>query len=142
MIKPPLSPENASTQSDNASAASSGVRWVRGASRPTVVRAEPMPTLQRLVDRDAGSNEVTILVNELSEGQRVAEHVHDVEEVLIVTSGQCSVQVGDETRIVGTGDAVIVRPNTPHGFRHVGTTSATTIIAVLASPDIQINASS
>jgi quercetin dioxygenase-like cupin family protein len=64
-----------------------------------------------------------------------------VEEVLIVTAGQCSVQVGDETAIVGAGDAVIVRPNTPHGFRHVGTTSAT-IIAVLASPDVQINTSS
>jgi quercetin dioxygenase-like cupin family protein len=136
-----INPADGPSRSGNASAASSGVSWVRGSNRPAVVRAEPLPTLQRLVDRDAGSNEVTILVNELSEGQRVPEHVHDVEEVLIVTAGQCSVQVGDETAIVGAGDAVIVRPNTPHGFRHVGTTSAT-IIAVLASPDVQINTSS
>ena len=110
---------------------------VRSGERPTVERARPLPTLQRLVDRGAGATSVTVLVNKLLAGQRVPEHVHEIEEVLLVVAGRCQVRVGGETALAEAGDAVIVPPNTAHSFEHAGV-DGTTVMAVLASPDVQI----
>ena len=114
------------------------MRVVRSADHPAAVRAHPLPTLQCLIDREAGSDAMTILKNELIADQEVPEHTHDVEEVLIVTSGGCRVEVAGETADLDAGDAVVVPPNTAHSFRHLGA-RPTTVIAVLASADVKIN---
>jgi quercetin dioxygenase-like cupin family protein len=105
---------------------------IRATARPTVVRRAPLPTLQRLVDGDVGACATTILVNQFIAGQRVPDHKHDVEEVIVVTAGQCVVSVADAEGVLATGDAVVVPPGTAHSIRHVGDLPAT-VIAVLAT---------
>jgi quercetin dioxygenase-like cupin family protein len=115
-----------------------GVRIVRGADRPKAIRPHPLPSLQRLVDRAAGSAAMTVLRNDLVSGQAVPEHSHDVEEILIVTAGAVHVDVAGSAETAAAGDAVIVPPHTAHSFRHASDGPAT-VFAVLASPDITIN---
>jgi quercetin dioxygenase-like cupin family protein len=114
------------------------VHIARGSDRPPVVRPHPLPSLQRLVDRAAGSVSMTVLRNDLVTGQAVPEHSHDVEEILIVTAGAVRVEVGNNAEIVDAGDAVIVPPHTAHSFRHALDEPAT-VFAVLASPDVAIS---
>ena len=111
---------------------------VRRADRPPVVRPHPLPSLQRLVDRAAGSTTTTVLRNDLVSGESVPEHSHDVEEILIVTAGAVRVEVAGTTEIVDAGDAVIVPAHTAHSFRHTLEEPAT-VFAVLASPDVTIS---
>ncbi len=66
---------------------------VRRDDRPVLVRGPRFPTLQRLVDRASGSDAVTVLVNTFTSGEAVPEYTHEVEEVLLVTAGECIVTV-------------------------------------------------
>ena len=107
---------------------------IRATARPTLVRRAPLPTLQRLVDADVGARATTILVNQFTAGQRVPDHTHDVEEVIVVTAGTCIVALADTEDVLAAGDAVVVPPETVHSIRHVGDLPAT-VIAVLATAD-------
>jgi quercetin dioxygenase-like cupin family protein len=44
-------------------------------------------------------------------------HWHDEEQISFVIEGEFEFQVGDETRILRPGDAVVIPPNVPHGAR-------------------------
>ncbi len=110
---------------------------VRRDDRPVLVRGPRFPTLQRLVDRANGSDAVTVLVNTFSSGEAVPEHTHEVEEVLLVTAGECTVTVEGRPEAARTGDAVIIRPGTSHAISH-NSDELCEVIAVLASPDAQI----
>lgn len=112
---------------------------VRRDDRPVLVRGPQLPTLQRLVDRDSGSNAVTILINNFSSDEAVPEHTHDVEEVLLVTVGECTVTVDGRPEAARTGDAVIIKPGIRHAIIH-NSAEPCTVVAVLASPDAQIRA--
>ena len=112
---------------------------VRREDRPVVERGPRLPTLQRLVDRAGGSAAVTILINTFTGGEAVPEHVHEVEEVLLVTAGECTVTVDGRPQAARTGDAVIIKPGTRHAISH-HSGQPCTVIAVLASPDAQIGA--
>ncbi len=105
---------------------------INGADRPHVERPHPAPTLQKLVNAGTGSTALTVLVNVLGDGESVPEHVHDVEEVLIVVEGSCQVSSGDELYAARAGDAVIVPPGTVHGILHTGS-APTRVIAAIAS---------
>jgi quercetin dioxygenase-like cupin family protein len=110
---------------------------VRRDDRPVVARGPQFPTLQRLVDRASGSDAVTILVNTFTGGEAVPEHTHDVEEVLLVTVGECIVTADGRPEVARTGDAVIVKPGIRHAISH-NKGEPCTVVAVLASPDAQI----
>jgi quercetin dioxygenase-like cupin family protein len=110
---------------------------VRGEDRPALDRGPELPTLQRLVDRANGSDAVTVLVNRFSHGEAVPAHTHDVEEVLLVTTGECTVTVDGRDVTARAGDAVIVRPHTEHSISH-HSDQPCTVVAVLGSPDVQI----
>jgi quercetin dioxygenase-like cupin family protein len=112
---------------------------VRRDDRPVLVRGPGLPTLQRLVDRAAGSDAVTVLINNFASGEAVPEHTHDVEEVLLVTVGDCTVTIDGRPEAAGAGDAVIVTPGTRHAISHDGDEPCQ-VIAVLASPDAQVGA--
>ena len=83
---------------------------VRREDRPVLVRERGLPTLQRLVDRAGGSEAVTVLVNVFTSGETVPGHTHEVEEVLLVTAGECTVAIDGRPGIARAGDAVIVPP--------------------------------
>jgi quercetin dioxygenase-like cupin family protein len=110
---------------------------VRRADRPILVRGPGLPTLQHLVDRAGGSDAVTILINTFTGGEAVPEHAHKVEEVLLVTAGECTVTVDGRPQAAGTGDAVIIKPGTRHAISH-HSDQPCQVIAVLASPDAQV----
>jgi quercetin dioxygenase-like cupin family protein len=112
---------------------------VRRDDRPVVVRGPQFPTLQRLVDRGNGSDAMTILINTFTSGEAVPEHTHEVEEVLLVTVGECTVTVDGRPEAARTGDAVIINPGIRHGISH-NSGEPCTVVAVLASPDAQIRA--
>ena len=111
---------------------------VRRDDRPVLVRGSGVPTLQRLVDRANGSTAMTVLVNNFTSGEAVPEHTHEVEEILVVTAGECTVTVDGRPEIARTGDAVIVDPGTRHGISHTSGQPPCQVVAVLASPDAQI----
>ena len=112
---------------------------VRRDDRPVLARGPRLPTLQRLVDRGSGSNAVTVLINTFTSGEAVPEHTHEVEEVLLVTAGECTVTVDGRPEAARTGDAVIIKPGTRHAISH-HSDELCEVIAVLASPDAQIGA--
>ena len=112
---------------------------VRREDRPVLARGPLLPTLQRLVDRQNGSTAMTILINEFTGSQTVPEHVHEVEEVLTVTRGECTVTVDGQQEAARTGDAVIIAPGVKHAIIH-DSTEPCQVLAVLASPDVQIGA--
>ena len=112
---------------------------VRHDDRPVLARGPRFPTLQRLVDRAGGSDAVTILINVFARGQEVPEHTHEVEEVLLVTAGECTVTVDGRPGAARTGDAVIIKPGIRHAISH-DSDQLCQVVAVLASPDAQIGA--
>jgi quercetin dioxygenase-like cupin family protein len=112
---------------------------VRRSDRPVLVRGPRLPTLQRLVDRTRGSNAMTVLINTFISGQAVPEHTHEVEEVLLVTFGECTVTVDGRPEVARSGDAVIIKPGTMHAISH-NSDEPCEVIAILASPDAQIGA--
>lgn len=112
---------------------------VRRDDRPVSVRGPGLPTLQRLVDRAGGSDAVTVLINTFTGGEAVPEHIHEVEEVLLITAGECTVTVGGSPEVTKAGDAVIIKPGTSHAIRHHAGQPCQ-VIAVLASPDVQVGA--
>jgi quercetin dioxygenase-like cupin family protein len=110
---------------------------VRRDDRPVLVRGPEFPTLQRLVDRASGSDAMTVLINTFTSGEAVPEHTHEVEEILLVTAGECTVTVNGRPEAAKTGDAVIIKPGTRHAISH-HSDDPCRVIAVLASPDAQI----
>jgi quercetin dioxygenase-like cupin family protein len=112
---------------------------VRRDDRPVLVRGPGLPTLQRLVDRASGSDAVTVLINNFASREAVPEHTHDVEEVLLVTVGECTVSVEGRSETARTGDAVIIKPGTRHAIGH-HSDQPCQVIAVLGSPDAQVGA--
>jgi quercetin dioxygenase-like cupin family protein len=107
---------------------------VRRQDRPVLTRGPGLPTLQRLVDRANGAEAVSVLINTFTAGQEVPEHTHDVEEVLIVTTGECVVTVDGEQYAAHEGDAVIVKPGATHSIAHESEQPCT-VVAVLGSAD-------
>jgi len=112
---------------------------VRRDDRPVLGRGPEFPTLQRLVDRANGSEAMTVLINTFASDEAVPEHTHEVEEILLVTAGECTVTVNGQPEAAKTGDAVIVPPATRHAITH-HSDQPCQVIAVLASPDAQIGA--
>lgn len=111
---------------------------VRRDDRPVLVRGPRRPTLQRLVDRSSGSDAVTILINVFAGDQAVPEHTHEVEEVLLVTAGECTITVAGRPEAARTGDAVIIPPGSSHAISH-DSAEPCQVIAVLASADAQLS---
>jgi hypothetical protein len=85
---------------------------VRRDDSPVLVCGPRLPTLQRLGDRASGSDAVTVFINTFTSGEAVPEHTHEVEEVLLVTVGECAVTVDGRPRTVdmyAIGCPVLIR---------------------------------
>ncbi len=68
----------------------------------------------------------------LMPGKAIEAHVDPMEEIYFILSGRGTMQVGDEFRRVGPGDAVWIPKGATHGLINDGAQECT--ILVIASP--------
>lgn len=63
---------------------------------------------------------VSIILVDTPPGRGPSLHRHQYEEVFAIQTGDVTFTIGEETRVAGAGDVVVVPPNTPHGFVNSG----------------------
>ena len=68
----------------------------------------------------------------LEPGRAIETHIDPMEEIYYIVGGVGVIQVADESRRVGPGDAVWIPKGAPHGLRNDGTD--TCVVLVTASP--------
>ena len=87
-----------------------------------------------LAHKDLGASRVSLLINRAEPGAAVPLHMHQVEETVIVFEGRIWVQLGEERRVIGPDDTVIIPPLTPHAWGTEGTEEAR-MMWVYGGPD-------
>lgn len=63
---------------------------------------------------------ISIILVDNEPGQGPGLHLHPYPETWVVRSGRALVAADGEEIEAGPGDFVVVRPQTPHGFRNLG----------------------
>jgi quercetin dioxygenase-like cupin family protein len=82
----------------------------------------------------AQTSGVNIRVNRLEE--RIKRHTHPTSHhFLYLIAGQIELRVGDETRVVGAGDFVIIPRGVPHAMHKLGAPEAV-FLDVASPPDV------
>lgn len=89
-----------------------------------------------LVAAKNGTRELCIFEQWISPGNGAPTHLHQVEEVLTVLSGNAEVWVDDKRFPLRAGQSAIVRARSRHGFKNVGT-ELLHVHAVLASSSFE-----
>ena len=88
-----------------------------------VVRSSELPpSPSRTVEFEAGEYgaPVSIILVDTEPGKGPSLHTHPYPETWIVRSGRVRMSVDGETLEAGAGDAIVVAPNTAHGFKNPG----------------------
>lgn len=75
---------------------------------------------------------VSIYLIEAQPGHGAPLHIHEYDEIVIIQEGRSRMVIGNETREVGTGDILVVKARTPHGFVNIGE-------GVLKQVDVHLN---
>jgi mannose-6-phosphate isomerase-like protein (cupin superfamily) len=78
---------------------------------------EPADGFVVAAGREHGLHRLVLAAGRLGPGQGGPLHLHHGEEILRILSGEAVVQVGDEQRVCGPGDVVIIPADVVHGFR-------------------------
>jgi quercetin dioxygenase-like cupin family protein len=87
-----------------------------------------------LAHKDLGASRVSLLMNRAEPGAAVPLHMHEVEETVVMFEGRIWVQLGEERRVIGPNDTVIIPPLTPHAWGTEGTKEAR-MMWVYGGPD-------
>src|SRR5215831_8000437 len=66
-----------------------------------------------LAHKDLGASRISLLMNRAEPGATVPLHMHEVEETVVMFEGRIWVQLGEERRVIGPNDTVIIPPPTP-----------------------------
>lgn len=76
----------------------------------------------RQVGKNLSNRAIQLLQERYQPGAGTGKHAitHDGEECGIILSGRLEVTVGDETALLGKGDAYYFRSSEPHRFRNTG----------------------
>ena len=85
------------------------------------------------ISGNVGSAQLCIFEQWCDPGKGAPTHVHAVEEVLSVLSGQAEIWVEDERAPVSPGQSVVIPAGLRHGFRNIGTATLH-VQATLAAP--------
>ncbi|CAN5800776.1 cupin domain-containing protein [soil metagenome] len=80
-----------------------------------------------------GSGQLVVFEQWCDPGHGAPLHLHSVEEVLRVLSGEARITVGDEQAVVRPGESVIIPAGVSHGFINTGPGELHTQ-AILAAP--------
>ncbi len=67
--------------------------------------------------------------NRLEDGARIPMHTHPIDEVVIVTEGELTVETDRETRTVPAGNTVVIPPGTPHRLSNRSAAACTMLAA-------------
>lgn len=65
--------------------------------------------------------DLSVILERIAPGDKVPLHRHQVDEAIVVESGEVEVRLGDETRVVTGQTVVFVPAGLAHGARNVGT---------------------
>jgi len=86
----------------------------------TPVPNRPGIAARVLAGPEQGVTSLFIVEDRLEQGATIPLHTHPVDEVLIITAGELTVDVGDERATVGDGQTVVIPPGTPHRLANHG----------------------
>jgi quercetin dioxygenase-like cupin family protein len=87
-----------------------------------------------LAHKDLGASRVSLLMNTAEPGAAVPLHMHEVEETVVMFEGRIWVQLGEDRRVIGPDDTVIIPPHTPHAWGTEGSEAAR-MMWVYGGPD-------
>ena len=86
-----------------------------------------------LVAAENGAAQLCIFEQRCAPGLGAPTHLHAVEEVLTVISGEAEIWVGEDRSAIEAGGSVIVPAGFWHGFRNIGKDDLH-VRAILAAP--------
>jgi mannose-6-phosphate isomerase-like protein (cupin superfamily) len=75
---------------------------------------------------------ISMFLVEAQPGRGAPLHLHEYDEIVFIQEGRSRFVVGNEICEAGTGDILVVKAHTPHGFVNIGDT-------VLKQVDIHVN---
>jgi mannose-6-phosphate isomerase-like protein (cupin superfamily) len=87
------------------------------------LRKEDLPFVgssYHFVGADRGDVGVSMFLVEAQPGRGAPLHIHEYDEILMTQEGRARIVVGDEIREAVSGDIVVVKARTPHGFVNIG----------------------
>jgi mannose-6-phosphate isomerase-like protein (cupin superfamily) len=87
------------------------------------VRKEDLPLIgisYNFVGADQGDVAISMFLVEAPPGRGAPLHIHDYDEIVLVQVGRSRFVVGDVIREARTGDILVVKAGTPHGFINTG----------------------
>jgi quercetin dioxygenase-like cupin family protein len=86
-----------------------------------------------LISARNGAAQLCIFEQWCDPGSGAPTHVHTVEEVLSVLSGEAEMWVGDERTVLTTGQSLLIPAERRHGFTNIGS-GTLHVQAILAAP--------
>ena len=100
-------------------------------SRATVIETPHGSQLRPLIDRTtAPVSQCSLAEETLPPGKTVLRHHHEViEEIYYILSGTGRMRLGEDERIVGSGDAIFIPRETPHELTNTGSEPMRIILA-------------
>jgi quercetin dioxygenase-like cupin family protein len=84
------------------------------------VPGRPGISARVLAGPEHGITAFFLVEDRLETGAHIPLHTHPIDEVLVVTEGDLTVDVGAETQVVSSGRTVVVPPGTPHRLTNHG----------------------
>src|SRR5262245_42419069 len=84
------------------------------------VPGRPGITARTLAGPEHGVTAFFLAEDRLEQGAQIPLHTHPIDEVLVVTEGHLTVDVGAQTHTVASGHTVVVPPGTPHRLTNHG----------------------
>ena len=81
--------------------------------------------------------DLSVILERIAPGDRIPLHRHQVDEAIVVESGEVELRLGDESRVVTGHSVVFVPAGVAHGARNVGSEPAS-YLAVFPTTAIDI----
>ena len=76
---------------------------------------------RRLVDSDTGAEAITLGELIMGPGTELPMHTHRIEEVMVITKGEATAVLGDETYTLAPGDVIFAPAGIKHNFANRST---------------------
>jgi mannose-6-phosphate isomerase-like protein (cupin superfamily) len=87
------------------------------------VRKEDLPLIgisYNFVGAEQGDVAISMFLVEAPPGRGAPLHVHEYDEIVLLQEGQSRFVIGDVIRETQSGDILVVKARTPHGFINAG----------------------